>query len=113
MKSFAALRSICLGVLAFLSSLTFAQSPTDCSKLPDYNKLKTALTNTVKEGKGANGGLGNQGGGTGVNRDGIVCAVVFTGPNRGAERPGSRFISPQKAHTAQALRTANFAALPR
>jgi uncharacterized protein GlcG (DUF336 family) len=110
MTPIAALRSTGLGVvLALLSSLTFAQSPSDCSKLPDYNKLKAALTNTVKEGKGANGGLGNQEWGTVVNRDGIVCAVVFTGPNRGAEWPGSRLISAEKANTANAFSTDNFA----
>ncbi|MGA6982025.1 MAG: hypothetical protein WBZ11_10775, partial [Candidatus Sulfotelmatobacter sp.] len=43
-----------------LSSLSLAQNPQDCSKVPDYNKLKAALTSAVKEGKGANGGLGNQ-----------------------------------------------------
>src|SRR5207248_8328666 len=63
----------------------------------------------VKEGKGKNGGLGNQEWGTVVNRDGIVCAVVFTGPNRGAEWPGSRLISAEKANTANAFSTDNFA----
>ena len=40
--------------LAFVifSFSAFAQNPQDCSKLPDYNKLKTALTNAVKEGRG-------------------------------------------------------------
>ncbi|MCU1300479.1 MAG: hypothetical protein JWQ87_763 [Candidatus Sulfotelmatobacter sp.] len=92
-----------------LSSIAFGQNPQDCSKVPDYNKLKSALTSAVKEGKGANGGLGNQEWGTVVNRDGIVCAVVFTGPNRGAEWPGSRLISAEKANTANAFSTDNFA----
>jgi uncharacterized protein GlcG (DUF336 family) len=92
-----------------LSCVALAQSPQDCSRLPDYNKLKAALTSAVKEGKGANGGLGNQEWGTLVNRDGIVCAVVFTGPNRSAEWPGSRIISAEKANTANAFSTDNFA----
>src|ERR1041384_7701226 len=101
-------------VLAFLACVTclfpsFAQNPKDCSKVPDYNKLKAALTAAVREGKGQNGGLGNQEWGTVVNRDGIVCAVVFTGPNRGAEWPGSRLISAEKASTANAFSTDNFA----
>jgi uncharacterized protein GlcG (DUF336 family) len=101
-------------VLAFLlfaafSSVSDAQNPKDCSKVPDYNKLKAALTSAVKEGKGANGGLGNQEWGAVVNRDGVVCAVVFTGPNRGAEWPGSRLISAEKANTANAFSTDNFA----
>jgi len=35
-----------------------------------------------------------------VNRDGVVCAVAFSGVNRGAQWPGSRAISAQKANTA-------------
>jgi uncharacterized protein GlcG (DUF336 family) len=96
---------------AFMAFSLFAsaQAPQDCSRVPDYNKLKAALTSAVKEGKGANGGLGNQEWGTVVNRDGTVCAVVFTGPNRGAEWPGSRLISAEKANTANAFSTDNFA----
>lgn len=104
-----------LGILLIFTAMAFAQKstdnpdPHDCSKLPDYNKLKTALTEAVKQGKEANGGLGNQEWGTVVNRDGIVCAVVFTGPNRAAEWPGSRVISAMKANTVNALSTNNFA----
>src|SRR5205814_2419768 len=102
-------------VVALLSCslAAFAQSnsnpnPYDCSKVPDYGKLKTALTAAVKEGQDANGGLGNQEWGTVVNRDGIVCAVVFSGPSRAAEWPGSRLISAMKANTVNALSTNNF-----
>jgi len=86
-----------------------AQDPQDCSKVPDHAKLKSALTDAVKQGAGANSGLGNQQWGAVVNRDGIVCAVVFTGPNRAAEWPGSRLISAEKANTANAFSTSNFA----
>jgi uncharacterized protein GlcG (DUF336 family) len=102
-------------VLAFGSLNAVAQkssdnpNPQDCSKVPDYSKLKEALTAAVKQGQEANGGLGNQEWGTVVNRDGIVCAVVFTGPNRAAEWPGSRLISAEKANTANAFSTNNFA----
>jgi uncharacterized protein GlcG (DUF336 family) len=41
--------------------------------------------------------------GTVVNRDGIVCAVAFTGADRGSQWPGSRVISAQKANTANAF----------
>ena len=94
---------------ALCSCSAMAESPLDCSKVPDHSKLKAALTAAVREGKGANSGLGNQEWGTVVNRDGIVCAVVFTGPNRGAEWPGSRLISAEKANTANAFSTDNFA----
>jgi uncharacterized protein GlcG (DUF336 family) len=84
-------------------------NPQDCSKLPDHGKLKAALMAAVKEGPDRNGGLGNQEWGTVVNRDGMVCAVVFTGPSRAAEWPGSRVISAEKASTANAFSTNNFA----
>ncbi len=38
-----------------------------------------------------------------VNRDGIVCAVAFSGADRGSQWPGSRAISAQKANTANAF----------
>jgi uncharacterized protein GlcG (DUF336 family) len=38
-----------------------------------------------------------------VNRDGVVCAVAFSGEDRGAQWPGSRVISAQKANTANAF----------
>ncbi|HET7209877.1 MAG TPA: heme-binding protein [Terriglobales bacterium] len=112
MKSQFAL-ALCCAVLFTGSALAQKSkqnpNPQDCSKVPDYAKLKKALTDVVKQGKDANGGLGNQEWGTVVNRDGMVCAVVFTGPNRGAEWPGSRVISAEKANTANAFSTDNFA----
>ena len=38
-----------------------------------------------------------------INRDGQVCAVAFTGVDRGSQWPGSRVISAQKANTANAF----------
>ena len=38
-----------------------------------------------------------------VNRDGVVCAVAYSGNNRGSQWPGSRVISAQKANTANAF----------
>jgi uncharacterized protein GlcG (DUF336 family) len=51
----------------------------------------------------ANGGFNLDMWGTVVNRDGVVCAVVFTGSQRGDQWPGSRVISAQKANTANAF----------
>src|SRR4051812_18715375 len=87
----------------------FAQNNADCNSLPNFNQLKDALSKVVKEGKQANSGLGNPEWGTIVNRDGVVCAVVFTGQDRSAEWPGSRLISAEKANTANALSGPNFA----
>jgi uncharacterized protein GlcG (DUF336 family) len=38
-----------------------------------------------------------------VSRDGVVCVVAFSGTDRGAQWPGSRVISAQKANTANAF----------
>src|SRR6185312_13757486 len=48
-------------------------------------------------------GLDFQMWGTIVDRDGVVCAVAFSGANRGSQWPGSRVISAQKANTANAF----------
>jgi uncharacterized protein GlcG (DUF336 family) len=96
-------------LLAFIPVDGWAQSTPNCSGLPDYSKLKSALIATVKEGEKANGGLGNQMWAVAVNRDGIVCAVVFSGPDRNAEWPGSRMIAAEKASTANAFSAPNFA----
>ena len=74
--------------------------PSDCSALPSYSALKTALT-TAQQQK--NGGLGFNMWATIVNRDGYVCAIAFTGNTRGDQWPGSRVISAQKANTANAF----------
>ncbi len=71
-----------------------------CSKLPSHAQLLTALkAATTTETTG----LDLQMWGTIVDRDGVVCAVAFTGTDRGAQWPGSRVISAQKANTANAF----------
>jgi uncharacterized protein GlcG (DUF336 family) len=71
-----------------------------CNGLPGYSDLKKALSDaTNAEGSGLNMNMW----GTIVDRDGVVCAVAFTGVNRGAQWPGSRVISAQKANTANAF----------
>jgi uncharacterized protein GlcG (DUF336 family) len=50
-----------------------------------------------------NSGLNNQMWATVVARDGTVCAVAFSGITAGAQWPGSRVISAQKANTANAF----------
>jgi uncharacterized protein GlcG (DUF336 family) len=76
----------------------FAQD--NCAALPNQAQLKQALVDaTNTEASGLNKNMW----GTIVDRDGIVCAVAFTGTNRGAQWPGSRVISAQKANTANAF----------
>ena len=83
-----------------------AASDSDCSQLPSQAELKEKLT--AAQGV-ANGGFGLQMWGTIVNRDGVVCAVAFTGTGRGDQWPGSRVISAQKANTANAFSLPGFA----
>lgn len=93
-----------------------AQSP--CAALPSHEALKAALTNVaVDEIFGDNAGVSAvlpdleflHMWGTIVNRDGEVCAVAFTGEDRGDQWPGSRVISAQKANTANAFSLPGFA----
>ncbi len=71
-----------------------------CRELPSWALLKSALT--LARGQ-ANGGLNLDMWGTVVDRDGVVCAVAFTGSDRQQQWPGSRVISAQKANTANAF----------
>ena len=71
-----------------------------CRDLPSHSALRQALVTAQGE---QNGGFGLEMWATVVNRDGIVCAVVFSGEHRGDQWPGSRVISAQKANTANAF----------
>jgi uncharacterized protein GlcG (DUF336 family) len=71
-----------------------------CRDLPSHAQLQAALAAARNQ---SNGGFNLDMWGTIVNRDGIVCAVAFTGANRGSQWPGSRVISAQKANTANAF----------
>ena len=75
-----------------------AQGP--CSALPSHASLAGALATARAAG---NGGFNLDMWATVVNRDGVVCAVAFTGGDRGDQWPGSRVISAQKANTANAF----------
>ena len=67
---------------------------------PSYTELTAALTEARND---ANGGFNLDMWATVVDRDGVVCAVTFTGGDRGDQWPGSRVISAQKANTANAF----------
>lgn len=103
--------SCCIAALA--ASYSFAAASADdpqfasqkggddrCAKLPGHSSLKAALSSARQQ---ANGGFDLDMWATLVNRDGIVCAVAFTGSDRGSQWPGSRVISAQKANTANAF----------
>lgn len=104
------IKCLITGSLA-LTSIVAAADSNLCNNLPNHAVLKSALKAARAE---ANGGFNLDMWGTIVDRDGIVCAVAFTGTNRGDQWPGSRVISAQKANTANsfslpglALSTAN------
>jgi uncharacterized protein GlcG (DUF336 family) len=69
-----------------------------CQNLPNYLALKAALAQAVATA--GNGGLNNHMWGTIVDRNGIVCAVAYSGSTLGSQWLGSRVISAQKANTA-------------
>ena len=71
-----------------------------CAGLPGHDALRNALS--MARGQ-ANGGFNLDMWAAVVNRDGIVCAVAFTGSDRGDQWPGSRVIAAQKANTANAF----------
>jgi uncharacterized protein GlcG (DUF336 family) len=77
-----------------------------CGLLPGEVELTLALLGAVGD---ETSGLDFQMWGTIVDRDGIVCAVAFSGADRGSQWPGSRVISAQKANTANAFSLDNLA----
>ncbi|HKW98202.1 MAG TPA: heme-binding protein [Bryobacteraceae bacterium] len=78
-----------------------------CQNVPGFSDVHTALSTVVSNA--GNSGLGFNMWATVVNRDGVVCLVTFSGQDRGAQWPGSRVISAQKANTANAFSLPGFA----
>jgi uncharacterized protein GlcG (DUF336 family) len=87
----------------------FAQGAPNCTGLPDAGRLRSVVQNIVKEGALKNGGMGNPEWAAVVNRDGVVCAIVFSGTTRSDEWPGSRVIAAEKASTANGLSSRDYA----
>jgi uncharacterized protein GlcG (DUF336 family) len=107
----------CVGLAFACWTVAINSAAADCAV--DSGKLREVLRSSVKPSGGpANGGFENQEWAAVVGRDGIVCAVVFSGDGVGDQWPGSRAISMEKATTANAfslksmaLSTANLFAL--
>ena len=95
-----------VGAVVVLASAPAAAQPAGCKNLPSHTDVQKALAAAQAE---SNGGLGFHMWGTIVDRDGVVCAVVHTGGDRGEQWPGSRVISAQKANTANAFSLPKFA----
>ncbi len=98
LKKTATIAVFFIGSIAGMNAQTpAATGSNNCGLLPGYTALKAALLSAVSA---ETSGLNNQMWATIVDRDGIVCAVAFSGISRGAQWPGSRIISAQKANTA-------------
>lgn len=97
--AFTALASVLCTLPCLAQSNNNFDSGTDqgCQILPSYLALKTALVQAVAT---ETSGLNNQSWATIVDRNGVVCAVAFSGPTVGSQWLGSRVISAQKANTA-------------
>jgi uncharacterized protein GlcG (DUF336 family) len=101
--------SLCVASAMAVSANAMARSSSDeqsgesvClnTSLPTHAALKAAL---IAARGTANGGFNLDMWATVVDRTGAVCNVAFTGANKGAQWPGSRVISAQKANTANAF----------
>ena len=98
--------SIAVGGVLLSAVAAGAQAPAatsagaPCRGLPSHAELKAALASATSS---ETSGLNNHMWATIVNRDGIVCAVAFSGTDRSSQWPGSRVISAQKASTAAAF----------
>jgi uncharacterized protein GlcG (DUF336 family) len=98
-------RFVNLALALAFGALSLAAQPSagqvqGCFGLPGHAALQSAITQATAA---ETSGLNNQMWATIVNRDGVVCAVAFSGANRGAQWPGSRVISAQKANTANSF----------
>lgn len=91
-----------IGILAApaLAESSAQSSPKGPTCPVSHSALRSALAAAVQSDQS---GLKLQMWATVVNRDGVVCAVAFTGTSRGSQWPGSRVISAQKANTANAF----------
>src|SRR3954451_17004485 len=74
----------------------------------DHDKLADILKKSVKSGGGpSNGGLDNNEWAAVVNRQGVVCAIAYSGGKVDDQGLGSRATAAEKANTANAFSLAN------
>ncbi len=82
MRSSNFLKVIVTGVFAVSAMNALAADKNGCGSLPNQSQLKAALTQAVAD---ETTGLNLDMWATVVDRDGVVCAVAFSGANRGAQ----------------------------
>src|SRR4051812_49519085 len=99
-------RAMECAVALVLSTITVSANAADCPV--SHDQLVDILKKSVKRSGGpSNGGLDNNEWAAVVTRDGIVCAVAFSGNKADDQWPGSRAIAAEKANTANAFSLPN------
>ncbi|BCG63947.1 MAG: hypothetical protein methR_P1699 [Methyloprofundus sp.] len=104
-------KKLALGCALAASSMSVSAEvvnicPDEASKTAIHDGLKSLLKAVQAQD---NGGFGFHMWANIVNRDGEVCAVVFSGDDRGDQWPDSRNIAAAKAYTANSLSLPGFA----
>jgi uncharacterized protein GlcG (DUF336 family) len=101
---------------SFLAITTLALAATSASAFAagdcpaDYDKLQKALRASVKPSGGpSNGGFDNNEWAALVTRQGVICAVTFSGEKATDQWLGSRAIAAEKAFTANGMSLKAFA----
>jgi uncharacterized protein GlcG (DUF336 family) len=91
--------------IAFLAVSFAAPSPSQAADCPvGHEQLANALKASVKASGGpTNGGFDSHQWASVVTRDGVVCAVAFSGDKPDDQWPGSRVVAMAKANTANAF----------
>ena len=121
-KKLAATSLIISGFVANRVEAEFPQTSDNCELLASAlaeddcwvadNGIHYCLLGALKavpRDSATNGGLGLEVWATLVDRDGYVCAVAFSGADRGSQRPIGRITSAQKAFIANAFSLPNIA----
>ena len=97
--------AILAAALSMPASMTAQDQPRPELSCPvNHDQLADILRKSVKPGGGpSNGGLDNNEWAAVVNRQGIVCAVSYSGSKVDDQWPGSRALAAEKANTANAF----------
>ncbi|MHC4278318.1 MAG: heme-binding protein [Planctomycetota bacterium] len=114
MKKHKLMRRALAMTVALFAALVFTSSPAlaveqTCAQIEDllpgqtWQAVKDALDDAIDGTLGPNGGFPLDQWVAVVDRDGLVCAVFFSGGDRQAQWPASRVISMQKSYTANSL----------
>src|SRR4051794_38175215 len=86
-----------MAAAAFLTAGVASAQSDGCANLPDQAQLRRAL---IAARTAENSGLNAQQWATIVDRDGVVCAVAFTGGDRSSQMQIGRVSSAMRANTA-------------